>query len=273
MNQVPLVRTDDAGTVYFLSDVHLGGSEGPAELRKQHRLEAFLDLVAAEKASLYILGDLFDFWFEYRHAIPKTGFRALARLEALTRGGTPVFYLGGNHDFWMSDFLERETGLTVLPDGVRLEAQGRAIRMVHGDGLGPGDNGYKLLKRITRNPLAIRMFRWIHPDVGIGFALWLSHLGRSCRGEDEARANMHGRVDEAALYRNVARPLMEDGSGTVLMGHHHKPVHMRGDEGEMLILGNWFLDYTCARLTGGELELLQWSSTDDHVCMFTASEA
>jgi len=245
---------DDAATVYFVSDVHLGGSAGPTESEKHVRLLALFERVRSEGASLYILGDLFDFWFTYRRVIPRAAFGVLARLETLARDGVPVRYLGGNHDFWMEGFLRHDTGVEVIPDRTRLEVQGKIVELAHGDGLGPGDTGYKILKKFLRNPVAIRVFRWIHPDLGIALGLRSSHVSRESTADHP--------VDVEALYRTVGLPALEDGADAFLMGHHHVPVHFSREAGDFLILGDWFRRYTCARLRGGTFELLQWPLTD-----------
>jgi UDP-2,3-diacylglucosamine hydrolase len=241
---------EPAGRVYFLSDVHLGGSPPETEATKRERLIALLDRVELEGASLYILGDLFDFWFDYRTVIPKTAFQFLTRLDALVGAGISVSYLGGNHDFWICGFLRSETRIRVLPDGCLLECQGRRAYLVHGDGLGPGDTGYKILKRVLRNPLAIRLFRWIHPDLGIRLAMRSSHVSRE-HTRDQG-------IDAETIYTNVAEPILRGEADAVLMGHHHIPVHLKREAGDFLILGDWFRRFTCARLTEGSFELLTW---------------
>ncbi len=246
----PITLSEPRDTAWFVSDVHLGGAPPDAEREKRERLFALLDRVERDRAALFVLGDLFDFWFEYRTVIPRTAFGVLARLDSLARSGLPVRYLGGNHDFWMCDFLRRETAVQVLPDGPLVTTQGRRLRLFHGDGLGPGDTGYKILKRVLRNPAAIGLFRWIHPDLGIPLALGSSNLSREHTAER--------RVDTESLFRHVALPALEAGADAVLMGHHHLPLHDRHPQGEFLILGEWFHRYTCARLRGGGFELLSW---------------
>lgn len=246
----PLRLADPSPVLYFVSDVHLGGATGEAERMKRERFLGLLQRVGEEGAGLYVLGDLFDFWFEYRTVVPRAAFGILAALDTLARSGRPVRYLGGNHDFWMCDFLAKETAVEVIPDGVELTAQGRRLRLAHGDGLGPGDTGYKMLKKVLRNPLAIRAFRWIHPDLGIGLALRSSHVSRETTAERF--------VDTESLYRHVAAPALREGADAVLMGHHHVALHWKREEGEFLILGDWFRRFTCARLKAGALHLLEW---------------
>ncbi len=244
------LRVDPAGALYFVSDIHLGGSSRDSETEKEERLLTLLERVEAESGSLYILGDLFDFWFEYKTVIPRAGFNVLARLDASARAGTPIRYVGGNHDFWMENFLRSETAIEVLEDGTVMGAQGLRLKLYHGDGLGPGDNGYKFLKRVFRNPLAIRLFRWIHPDLGIPLALSSSNVSR-----DHTSGHQ---VDVDSIYQHVALPALETDADAVLMGHHHVAVHRTTEAGQMMILGDWFRSYTCARLQNGTLTLLEW---------------
>jgi UDP-2,3-diacylglucosamine hydrolase len=241
---------DPRAVLTFVSDIHLGGSPEPAEAVKRERFFALLDRVEREQGSLYVLGDLFDFWFEYRWVVPRTALSVLSRLDALARAGSPVRFLAGNHDFWLADFLRRETAIEVLDDGARVEAQGRSIFLFHGDGRGPGDLGYKILKRVIRNPAAIGFFRWVHPDLGIPFALWTSGTSRHYTAEKH--------VDVESLYRHVGVPALGEGADAVLIGHHHVARHLKRPEGEMLFLGDWFRQYTCARLSEGRLQLLRW---------------
>lgn len=241
---------DPRSTLTFVSDVHLGGSPAPEEGVKRERLFSLIDRVGREQGSLYILGDLFDFWFEYRSVIPRTAVGAIARLDTLARSGSPVRFLGGNHDFWLADFLKRETAIEVLEDGSEILAQGKVLRLFHGDGRGPGDHGYKALKRVIRNPFAIGLFRLVHPDIGIPFALWTSGTSRHHTAERV--------VDVESIYRHVGAPALEGGADAVLIGHHHVARHLRRAEGEMIFLGDWFRQFTCARLEHGELALRQW---------------
>ena len=236
-------------TVYFVSDAHLGGSSPDREAVKRERLHALLDRVEREETALLLLGDLFDFWFDYRTVIPKAAFGILARLDSMARR-QPVHFLGGNHDFWMMDFLARETAVGVLADGALLECQGRRAVLYHGDGLGPGDRGYKVLKRVLRNPLAIWLFRWIHPDLGIRLGLHSSGVSRSATSTETLDADL--------LFRTVALPELRARADAVLMGHHHTPVHLTRPEGEFLILGDWFEHFSCVRLRGGKFEVLTW---------------
>ncbi|MEZ4653558.1 MAG: UDP-2,3-diacylglucosamine diphosphatase [Candidatus Eisenbacteria bacterium] len=213
----------EQGPIYFISDVHLGSPVGPAD-RESWLLELLRE-VPARASALLVLGDLFDFWFEYRHAVPKGTFRIARAFADARDAGVPVYYLGGNHDFWVADWLERELGVTVFDHPIHARLHGRIVHLAHGDGLGPGDTGYKILRVILRNPLAIWAYRWIHPDLGIPFAHLASRLSRDSR--DDTREVLLPKI-----VRDVVRPRVGGPVSAMVMGHVHEPTHYRDATGE-----------------------------------------
>lgn len=235
------------GPVYFLSDVHIGTGTPEVEADKEQRLLRWLDGVADDAAALVILGDLFDFWFEYRHAIPSRGFRVLCRLRALVDQGVPVDFLGGNHDFWVGRFLTESIGIVSHPAPVTLAAQGRRLFLAHGDGLAPGDLGYRLLRRLFRNPLAIGAYRWLHPDIGIPLATSSSRTSRHYTQEAP--------VIGEELWRTVAEPAFARGHDGVLIGHFHKPLHVTSGGRDFIVNGDWMNYFSYSLLRDGRLEL------------------
>jgi UDP-2,3-diacylglucosamine hydrolase len=232
---------------YFIADAHLGQGTRESNRERERDLLAFFDLVRSERAALYLNGDLFDFWFEYSRAIPKHYVRVLHELGGLRRAGVPVTYVGGNHDFWIGDYLRRELDVTFTDEPLPLAIQGRTILLAHGDGLGPGDRGYKLLKRVLRNRAARGLFRWIHPDIGIPLATMTSHTSRhhaprTTRGEDW-------------IFDRLARPWFRRGFDGVVLAHYHLPVHRKESDGELLVLGDWIDRRTYACLEDGVFRL------------------
>ena len=240
------------GCVYFVADAHLGQGTPDSSRERERDLLAFFDRVGTENAALYVVGDLFDFWFEYAHAIPKEFVRVLQALGELRRHGVSLTYVGGNHDFWIGDYLERELEVPFTDGSLALQLQGRRIFLAHGDGLGPGDGGYKLLKRVLRNRAARAMFRWIHPDVGIPLARSVSHLSRN-------HAPKPGRTEEQ-LLELLAAPRFREGFDAVVMGHFHRPIHRFAGKNEVLVLGQWMTRRTYARLENGAFSLLEFGS-------------
>jgi UDP-2,3-diacylglucosamine hydrolase len=232
---------------YFVADAHLGQGSLDSNRDRERDLLRLFDLVLAERAALYIGGDLFDFWFEYAHAVPKRYISILQKLGELRRAGLPVTYVGGNHDFWIGDYLRRELDVTFTDAPLPLQIQGRRVLLAHGDGMGPGDHGYKLLKGVLRNGLARWLFRWVHPDVGIPLARLTSHSSRHHAPRP--------RRSEEWLFQTLARPVFHQGYDALVLAHFHVPVHWRESDGELLVLGDWIERRTYARLEGGIFRL------------------
>lgn len=240
----------EQGCAYFVADAHLGQGSEESNRARERDLLALFDRVGSEQASLYVVGDLFDFWFEYGHAIPKRFVRVLAALGALARGGASITYLGGNHDFWIGDYLRRELGVAFTDHPLPLAIQGRRIFLAHGDGLGPGDHGYKLLKQVLRNPAAKFLFRWIHPDVGIPIASATSHTSRHHAPRP--------RRSEEELATLLAEPRYREGYDAVILAHFHRPIHRRTEGRDFLVLGDWIEKRTVVKLEGGKFEMFEF---------------
>ena len=234
---------------FFIADAHLGQGSAESNRERERDLLAFFDHVGAAGAALYVNGDLFDFWFEYGHAIPKRFVRVLLGLESLKRHGVPVTYVGGNHDFWIGDYLRREMGITFFDEPTPLAIQGRKIMLAHGDGLGPGDAGYKLLKGVLRAPVSRFLFRWIHPDVGIPVASGTSHTSRR-------HAPRRERTEEE-LEATLGGPYFGAGYDAVVLGHYHRAVHRCSGGRDFLILGDWIRGRSVALLDGGRFTLME----------------
>lgn len=150
---------------YFFSDVHLGLGTKDDDRKKEQRVIRFLDMVKNDARELYILGDLFDYWFEYKYVVPKGYFRLFAKLAELRYRGIQISYLAGNHDFWLKNYLTEELGITISPDPIERTIGGKRFYLHHGDGLLKNDTGYRILKRFLRNKLNIFLFSLIHPDL------------------------------------------------------------------------------------------------------------
>lgn len=237
-------------SIYFMSDAHLGAEPEPIEAARQARLHSFLESLAGNASTLYIVGDLFDFWFEYRTAIPRQLFRTLAVLDSLKRAGVEIVYLNGNHDFWLGPFLSETLGLRTTNGAVTVEAQGRRLWVHHGDGLVGGDLGYKALRVILRSPVSIGLYSLLHPDLGIPLAHMVSNLSRNSRG--------HGPLQAERLWREIAEPRFREGFDGVLVGHFHQVHEQREGGREFFVLGDWIDHFSYVELSGGRLEMKRW---------------
>src|SRR5512145_2740221 len=185
-------------SVFFMSDAHLGVESAEREGPRAARLHDFLNSLEGRASSLYIVGDLFDFWFEYRTAIPRRHFDTLTTLGRLREAGVDITYLNGNHDFWLGTFFRDTLGIRTHDGALTVEAQGRRLWLHHGDGLVGGDLGYRALKAVIRHPVSIGLYRLIHPDLGIPLAHAVSRWSRHSR-EDRP-------PDTGRLWREIAEP-------------------------------------------------------------------
>jgi len=220
---------------YFVSDAHIGGGSPAAE----QRLFRFLESIRGRADSLYILGDLFEFWFEYRQAIPRRGFKALAELAELARTGTRIGYLKGNHDFWFQDFWQRELGAAAT-DEVELTLDGKRVYLAHGDAL---DRALvpRIFRKLMRNRLNGRLYSLLHPDAGIGLALAVARLSRA----NGAKPSL---IEDMAAF---AARRIESGCDIVIMGHSHVPEQRRLGTGVYLNIGDWLTHFTYGVIRDG----------------------
>jgi UDP-2,3-diacylglucosamine hydrolase len=233
--------------VYFLSDAHLGAESAEREAPRLERLHHFLASLPGRASDLYIVGDLFDFWFEYRTAIPRRHFPTLAALRRLHEAGVGITYLNGNHDFWLGSFLAETIGARTVDGGCAVERQGRRLWVHHGDGLVGGDLGYRALRAVMRGRLSIRLYQLLHPDLGIPLAHVVSRWSRKSRD---------GRpLEPDRLWREIAEPRFREGFDGVLIGHFHHAYERRENGREFVVLGDWVDRFTYAVLEDGALRL------------------
>ncbi|RMG67468.1 MAG: UDP-2,3-diacylglucosamine diphosphatase [Calditrichaeota bacterium] len=235
---------------YFFSDAHLGMSPPKSERVKERRLLSFLDHVATSAERLVIVGDLFDFWFEYRTVVPRGYTRVLCALSHLRDLGKEIHYVAGNHDFWMRDFLRDELGIQIHFDALELTIAGKRFFVLHGDGVSRRDWRYRILKRIFRHPVNIFLYSLLHPDVGIPLARWVAALSRD-------RASP-GELPDESDYIRLAMAKFEQGFDYAIFGHLHHPSYQVFGEKVYLNLGDWITHFTYGEFDGYRLELNSW---------------
>ncbi len=233
--------------VYFVSDIHLGVGTAEKERVKQRRFVELTELVRRDGGSLCIVGDLFDFWYEYRSVVPRGYHDILSALARLTDAGLQVSYLAGNHDFAIGDVFSRDLGVHVFPDEFTFTSDGRRFFVFHGDGLAAKDGGYRLLKKLLRARWSQTLFRLLHPDLGFGLARRFSHSSR-----DYTSGKFYGETDG---MRVEAQRRISDGADYVIMGHRHKPAHENIDGGVYVNLGDWLTHFSYAVFEHGDLSL------------------
>ena len=233
--------------VYFISDAHLGIEDYAAEEERRNRLLDFLRSLRGRARLLYIVGDLFDFWFEYRSVVPRQHYTVLHALSALVESGTRVVYLPGNHDFWLGTFLDEQVGVETADGPLTAIHHGRKIYIAHGHGLIASDRGYRAMSKIMHSALSIRLFQMIHPDCGFKIGRLASRLSRR-RGRPAA-------WDPRQAYRDLAFSLLDDGYDLVVFGHNHCPTLQYKGEKAYINLGDWIRHDTYGVLREGEMSL------------------
>lgn len=234
--------------IYFISDAHLGSDDPATEEAKLGKLFRFLEMVRSDGRTLYILGDLFDFWFEYENAIPKQHLRVVFKLARLIEKGIAIHYVTGNHDFWLGDFLSREVGLTVHRDNLSITEDGLRIFLIHGDGLSPGDWKYRAFVRFPlRNKLAIFLYRLLPVDWSIPIAKAVSSRSRSHTSGRETKFLKD--------YEEYARTKLDEGYDAVMIGHTHEPVFHEFDNGIYINTGDFIDHFSYGKLSEGKLSL------------------
>jgi UDP-2,3-diacylglucosamine hydrolase len=241
--------------IHFLSDFHLGVPDAASSLAREKRICAFLDEAAKDAAEIHLLGDLFDFWFEWRKAVPRGHVRLLGKMAELTDRGIPVHLHIGNHDMWIFDYVPKETGVLVHREPIVREWNGKRFCIGHGDGLGPGDHGYKLIKAVFRNPACQWLFARLHPN----FALWLGDFfsSRSRKKSYENDRKWLG-ADKEWLVQHCRELLRTERFDYMVFGHRHLPIDMEIAPGSRYVnLGDWISYFTYATFDGQELKLMK----------------
>lgn len=241
-------------SVYFISDAHLGAKGTGDEGVRHHRLIGFLRHLQGRADYLYIVGDFFDFWFEYRHAIPKINLKIVAQLVRLVEEGTTVRYLAGNHDVWLRDYLEGEIGLTIARGPLEVVHNGLRVYVAHGDDLVQQDRKHRFLRRLFTHPLNVFLYRWLHPDLGIPLARFFSHLSRQ-----------KGPYPYEAENREFALEKLSGGFDCVILGHSHNPTLEVIDGKYYVNLGDWLQNFTYLELSADGPQLRRWSSTESEL--------
>ncbi|MFH1942672.1 MAG: UDP-2,3-diacylglucosamine diphosphatase [bacterium] len=235
--------------ILFISDAHLGFLKEEAEKQREKRFHEFIEYFGKSDTDLYIVGDLFDFWFEYRSVIPRRYFRVVSDLKALTERGKRVEYIIGNHDFGIDSFFEKELGIRVHRKAIIIEIDGKRLFVSHGDGLAKKDVGYRILKKILQNPFNIRLYRLLHPDAAFALALFCSKLSRNQR-------EIKNRDEE---YIQYARERFAEGFDGVVLAHTHRPQEFRETGSTYINLGDWMEHFTYGKFENGRLSLEYWN--------------
>ena len=238
--------------IYFASDFHLGLSAGAPPVEREKKVVAWLNNVAPDAEQIYLLGDIFDFWWEYKLVVPRGFTRFLGTISAITDSGIPVHFFTGNHDMWTGDYLSKECGLTIHTSPLTTSFNGRRFHLAHGEGLGTRSTGFKLLLRIFRNRPLRAMYSALHPSIGVGFGLRWSLSSRLGKG---ITTEFLGEEKED-LVRYSRSVLEKEKIDYFIYGHRHLAMSFRISEGAgILFLGDWIKNSSFAEWDGNDLIL------------------
>jgi UDP-2,3-diacylglucosamine hydrolase len=239
------------GKLYFASDFHLGAPNQASSREREARLVSWLDKIKADASEVFLMGDVFDFWFEYRTVVPKGYIRFLGKLAELADSGIKIYFFKGNHDMWMFDYFEKELGATIISNELVIERNGKKFFLHHGDGLGPGDKSYKILKKIFRSRFCQWLFARLHPNFGVGIANYWSSHSRIANEKKDLKPN-----EQEWLPVFCRELLQKQYYDYLVFGHRHKPIDMLiGEKSRYINLGEWVSYNSYAVFDGTDVKL------------------
>ncbi len=246
--------TTNSNKIYFASDFHLGAPNEESSLKREKLLVKWLEEIRSDVAEIYLVGDLFDFWFEYDTAVPRGFTRFLGKLAELSDAGIPIHIFTGNHDMWMFGYLEKELNITLYRESIVREYSGKKFFIGHGDGLGPGDHGFKVIKKVFANKISQWMFAKLHPDWGIKLAVYWSGTSRASNNDEVFLGE-----EKEWLFQYAQEKLKTQPIDYFIFGHRHLPLDLKvGNSSRYINLGDWISHNTYAVFDGEKLELKKY---------------
>lgn len=243
--------------LYFASDFHLGIPDSKSSLVREKKLVKWLDQISEDATEIFLMGDVFDFWFEYKYVIPKGYVRLLGKIAEITDSGIPVHLFRGNHDVWAFDYLYEELNVQLHRKPEIRTFDGKNLFLAHGDGLGPGDHGYKFLKKVFELRFNQFLFRWLHPDIGSRMGLYFSKKSRLANlakeGKTENKSiHFEERLIQFAESEAAANPEID----FLIFGHRHIPLIQKvSDRAEIVILGDWLSHFSYGVFEDGKMRI------------------
>ena len=245
-----------AKKIYFLSDFHLGAPNVTDSLIREKKVVAFLDSIKHDAKIIFIVGDMFDFWYEYKTVVPKGYTRIFGKLAELTDSGIKIEFFVGNHDMWMNGYFEQEFDIPVHHHPKTYQFNNKSFYIGHGDGLGPADHGYKFLKKIFRNPLCNWLFGQLHPSFGMGLANYFSQKSKERTGTSEAYF-MGENKEWLLMY--CQEILTKQHFDYFVFGHRHLPIDFAlSNTSRYINIGDWITNFTYASFDGNNVQLHKW---------------
>ena len=242
--------------IYFASDFHLGAPNAEISLQREKKLVRWLEMASKDAAEIFLVGDIFDFWFEYKRAVPRGYTRLLGKISEITDSGIPIQVFTGNHDMWIFDYLTSECGVKLYRQSIDREWNGKKFMIGHGDGLGPGDHGYKFIKKVFANPICQWVFARLHPNFGIWLARSLSGYSRSTTGDKDSVFLGENKEWLIIYSKEVLQKRHYD---YFIFGHRHLKMDITLNENSHYInLGQWLNGSSYAVFDGHQTRLLDF---------------
>ena len=239
--------------IYFASDQHFGAPTAEESKIREQKFVEWLDVIKQDASELFLLGDLFDFWFEYKYAVPKGFIRVLGKLAELSDSGIKIHFFVGNHDLWMNTYFKNELNIETYYKPTEFTFNNKTFLIEHGDGLGPGDKGYKRMKKVFTNSFSKWLYRWLHPDIGIKLAQYLSVKNKLISGDEDIK--FLGEENEWLVQYSKLK-LSKKHYDYFVFGHRHLPLEIElSSTSKYINTGDWISHFTYAIFTGNEMLL------------------
>ncbi len=248
----------ERNVIYFASDFHLGAPDYKSSLEREKKIVDWLNSIESSAQEIFLVGDIFDFWFEYKRVIPKGFVRLQGKIAELTDKGIPIHFFTGNHDMWMFDYLPQELGIKLHKAPISRTFFGKKVLIGHGDGLGPGDRGYKFLKRIFENKFCQWCFARLHPNFGMGIANYSSKKSRAATGNVD---DIFKGKDNEWLVIYCEERLKTETFDYFIFGHRHLPLEIELSNNSMYFnLGDWLKHQTYLEIREEGVQMKKWNS-------------
>ena len=243
--------------IYFASDFHIGIPNHESSLHREKKLVRWLDMISKDASEIFLMGDIFDFWFEFKHVVPKGYVRLLGKIAEITDKGIPVHLFKGNHDIWAFDYFDKELNVKLHRKPIIKEFDGHKFFLAHGDGLGPGDTGYKLLKKVFEFKPNQFMLKLLHPDIVVWMGLYFSKRSRYANIIREGKPENHVELEDEMLVKYAKRKVANiPDIDYFIFGHRHIPIQGKiGDNAEIIILGDWITHFSYGVFENGKMRL------------------
>jgi UDP-2,3-diacylglucosamine hydrolase len=244
-------------SVYFASDFHLGAPKGTESSEREKRIVRWLDYIQQDAQTIFLVGDIFDFWFEYKHVIPKGFIRFQGKLASLVDQGVEIHFFHGNHDMWMFDYFKSELGIPIHSDPVAININNHRLYVGHGDGLGPGERSFKVIRRVFRNGISQKVFHWIHPNLGVALAQFWSKKSRQKNSKHPETFD----EEKEWLLQHCKDVLSKEYFDYFIFGHRHLPLEIPvGESSSYINLGEWINYNTYAVYKNDKISLKEFTA-------------